>query len=46
MAGIILLLLVLAVLALDLASWLKGADSRDCLDSEEWELRRLWRTMR
>ena len=44
-AGVILVLVLLAVLLMDLTAWLGAADSRDGMESEEWELRRLWRTM-
>ncbi len=46
MSGILILVLVAALLLLDVLAWLKAADSRDAVDSDEWELRRLWRTMR
>jgi hypothetical protein len=32
-------------LLIDLLALLRAADSRDGMESEEWELRRLWRTM-
>jgi hypothetical protein len=46
MAALILVLLVVAVILLDVMALLKAPDSRDDMQSEEWELRRLWRTMR
>ena len=45
-AGVMLVMLIGALLLVDLVAWLRAADSRDGLESEEWELRRLWRTMR
>jgi hypothetical protein len=46
MPGILIVVLVAALLLLDLLAWFKAADSRDPVDSDEWELRRLWRSMR
>jgi hypothetical protein len=44
--GIILAFLLAALVLLDIAAWVKAPDSRDNMQSDEWELRRLWRTMR
>jgi hypothetical protein len=44
-AGMILVLVLLAILLIDLLALLRAPDSRDGMESEEWELRRLWRTM-
>ena len=44
-AGLMLVLVLAAILLIDLTAWLRAADSRDGMESEEWELRRLWRTM-
>lgn len=46
MATVLLVVLLAALVLLDLAAWFKGADSRDACESDEWELRRLWRSMR
>ena len=46
MPGMLIIVLLIALLLLDLVAWLKAADSRDCANSDEWERRRLWRTMR
>ena len=44
-AGVMLVLVLLAILLIDLLALLRAPDSRDGMQSEEWELRRLWRTM-
>jgi hypothetical protein len=46
MAGIFLAFLVIAIILLDVMALVKAPDSRDGMQSDEWELRRLWRTMR
>jgi hypothetical protein len=46
MTGILLAGLLLSLLLIDLLALLKAPDSRDGVESEEWELRRLWRSMR
>ena len=46
MGAMFLVLLVVAVVLLDVMALFKAPDSRDNMQSEEWELRRLWRTMR
>jgi hypothetical protein len=46
MTALFLVFLIIAVVLLDLMALLKAPDSRDDMQSEEWELRRLWRTMR
>ena len=46
MAAMILVFLLVAIVLLDLMALAKAPDSRDDMQSEEWELRRLWRTMR
>jgi hypothetical protein len=38
-----LLMITLLFLLFDLAAWLWGVDSRDDLNSPEWERRRAWR---
>jgi hypothetical protein len=38
--------LVVAIVLLDVLALIKAPDSRDDMQSEEWELRRLWRRMR
>jgi hypothetical protein len=45
LAGVMLVFVLLAILLIDLLALLRAADSRDGMESEEWELRRLWRTM-
>jgi hypothetical protein len=45
-AGGFLIFLVVAIVVLDVMALAKAPDSRDGMQSEEWELRRLWRTMR
>ena len=45
-SGILLALLLAALILLDISAWLKAPDSGDGADSEEWELRRQWRTGR
>jgi hypothetical protein len=37
-----LLLLLLAIILLNIATRLWGIDSRDGINSKEWELRQLW----
>ncbi len=44
--GMFLAFLVLAIALLDVLALVKAPDSRDNMQSDEWELRRLWRTMR
>jgi hypothetical protein len=44
-AGVMLVFVLLAILLVDLVAWLRAPDSREGMESEEWELRRLWRTM-
>ncbi len=39
----LVVLLLVAILALDLATVRWGVDSRDGIDSPEWERRRNWR---
>jgi hypothetical protein len=39
---VILLVLLLAFIVLDLASWRWGADSTEGIDSCEWDRRRHW----
>jgi hypothetical protein len=46
MAAVMLVFLVVALVVLDVMALARGPDSRDDMQSEEWELRRLWRTMR
>ncbi len=46
MAVTFLAFLVVAIILLDVLALLKAPDSRDNMQSDEWELRRLWRTMR
>ncbi len=46
MAAMFLVLLVVAIIMLDVMALVKAPDSRDDMQSEEWELRRVWRTMR
>ena len=46
MAAMFLVFLVVAIIVLDVMALVKAPDSRDDMQSEEWELRRLWRTMR
>lgn len=46
MAALVLLFLVVALVLLDVMALARAPDSRDDMQSEEWELRRLWRTMR
>ena len=46
MAGMFLAFLVVAVVLIDILALFKAPDSRDDMQSKEWELRRLWRTMR
>ena len=46
MAALVLMFLVVALVLLDVMALTKAPDSRDDMQSEEWELRRLWRTMR
>jgi hypothetical protein len=46
MATVFLALLIVAIIVLDVMALIKAPDSRDDMQSEEWELRRLWRTMR
>jgi hypothetical protein len=46
MAAMFLAFLVVAVVLIDILALFKAPDSRDDMQSEEWELRRLWRTMR
>ena len=38
--------LVVALILLDVLALIKAPDSRDDMQSKEWELRRLWRTRR
>ena len=38
-AGVFLVFLLLALVLLDVLAWLRAADSRDGMESEEWELR-------
>ncbi len=45
-AGVFLVFLLAALVLLDVLAWLRGADSREGMQSDEWELRRLWRTLR
>ncbi len=44
--GMFLAFLVAAIVLLDVLALFKAPDSRDNMQSDEWELRRLWRTMR
>jgi hypothetical protein len=44
--GLFLAFLVVAIVLLDVLALFKAPDSRDNMQSDEWELRRLWRTMR
>ncbi len=44
--GIFLAFLLVAIVLLDVAALFRAPDSRDNMQSDEWELRRLWRTMR
>jgi hypothetical protein len=37
-----LLLLLLAIILLNIAARLWGVDSRDGINSKEWEMRQLW----
>ena len=46
MAAVVLVFLVVAIVVLDVMVLVKAPDSRDDMQSDEWELRRLWRTMR
>jgi hypothetical protein len=46
MAAVMLVFLVVALVVLDVMALARAPDSRDDMQSEEWELRRLWRTMR
>lgn len=46
MAAVFLVFLVVAIVLLDVLALTKAPDSRDDMQSEEWELRHLWRTMR
>jgi hypothetical protein len=46
MTGVLLVGLLLSLVLIDLLALLKAPDSRDGVESEEWELRRLWRSMR
>jgi hypothetical protein len=46
MTGVLLIGLLLSLVLIDLLALLKAPDSRDGVESEEWELRRLWRSMR
>jgi hypothetical protein len=44
-AGVFLLFLLAAIVLVDVLALRRAPDSRDGMESEEWELRRLWRTM-
>jgi hypothetical protein len=44
--GMFLAFLLVAIVLLDVLALVKAPDSRDNMQSDEWELRRLWRTMR
>jgi hypothetical protein len=44
-AGVTLVLVLLAILLVDLLAVLRAPDSRDGMESEEWERRRRWRTI-
>jgi hypothetical protein len=44
--GMFLAFLLVAIVVLDLVALFGAPDSRDNMESDEWELRRLWRTMR
>ena len=44
--GMFLAFLLVAIVVLDLMVLFRAPDSRDTMQSDEWELRRLWRTMR
>ena len=46
MAGVFLAFLLVAIVLLDVLALFRAPDSRDNMQSDEWELRRLWRTMR
>jgi hypothetical protein len=46
MMAMFLAFLVVALIVLDVMALFKAPDSRDDMQSDEWELRRLWRTMR
>jgi hypothetical protein len=46
MVAVFLVFLVVAIVLLDVLALIKAPDSRDDMQSEEWELRRLWRRMR
>ena len=46
LAGWFALFVLLALVVIDVTAWLRAADSRDGMESDEWELRRLWRTLR
>lgn len=45
-AGVMLVLVLAAIVLVDLLALLRAPDSREGMESEEWELRRLWRTLR
>ena len=44
--GMFLAFLLVAIVLLDVLVLFRAPDSRDNMQSDEWELRRLWRTMR
>jgi hypothetical protein len=44
--GMFLAFLLVALVLVDLMALFRAPDSRDNMQSDEWELRRLWRTMR
>jgi hypothetical protein len=44
--GVFLIVLVLGLVLVDILALMRAPDSRDGMQSEEQELRRLWRTMR
>jgi hypothetical protein len=46
MMAMFLAFLVVALIVLDVMALFRAPDSRDDMQSDEWELRRLWRTMR
>lgn len=44
MEAVVFVLMGVAALAvLDLAAWMRGADSGDGINAQEWERRREWR---